>query len=88
MIDARKSDFDIVDFARGFSSSENALQFIDDITKIFFAYELSENRKQYLLDTLLDGAELYDWSTYNENSKARLESFFKNLCRLPEYQLT
>jgi len=88
IIGAKNSDIDIVEFARTFESSENANQFIEDTTNHFFSYKISENRKQYLLDSLLDGAEVYDWSTYNENSKTRLESFFKNLCRLSEYQLT
>ena len=88
IIDGSKSGLDILEYARTFDSSENAIQFVDDVTDLFLSYELSENRKKYLLDTLLDGAEVYDWSTYNENSKARLESFFKALCRLSEYQLT
>ena len=88
IINGSKSGLDILEYARTFDSSENAIQFVDDVTDLFLSYELSENRKKYLLDTLLDGAEVYDWSTYNENSKARLESFFKALCRLSEYQLT
>jgi uncharacterized protein (DUF1800 family) len=88
IIDSKNIYFDILEYARSFSTSENALQFIDELANIFLSYELSANRKQYLLDALLDGAEIYDWSTYNENSKARLESLFKALCRLAEYQLT
>lgn len=88
IITASKSELKIVEYARTFESSENAIQFVDDVTDNFLSYKLSENRKKYLLDVLLDGAEVYDWSTYNENSKTRLESFFKSLCRLSEYQLT
>ncbi len=76
-----------MDFARSFPSSENALQFVDDITDLFLSYKISDKRKKFLLDTLLDGAEVYDWSTNNENAEARLQSFFKKLCRLSEYQL-
>ncbi len=77
----------ILEFARSFSSSENAVQFVDDVSDLFMNYKLSDNRKKFLLDTLLDGAEVYDWSTNNENAEARLQSFFKKLCRLSEYQL-
>ncbi len=79
---------DILKFAKSFSSSENAVQFIEDISNLFMMYKLSDKRKKYLLETLLDGAEVYDWSTDNENAKTRLESFFKKLCRLSEYQLS
>ncbi len=77
----------VLEFARSFPSSENALQFVDDITDLFLSYKISDKRKKFLLDTLLDGAEVYDWSTNNENAEARLQSFFKKLCRLSEYQL-
>jgi hypothetical protein len=49
---------------------------------------LSENRKEYLLNTLLDGAEVYDWSTADPQAENRLKMFFKALMRLSEYQLT
>jgi uncharacterized protein (DUF1800 family) len=88
IISGDKSSLNILEYARTFESSENAIQFVDDVIDLFFSYKLNENRKQYLLDILLDGAEVYDWSTYNENSIARLDSFFKSLCRLSEYQLT
>lgn len=88
VISGNKSKLKILEFARSFENSENVVQFIDDVVDVFFSYKLSENRKQYLMDILLDGAEIYDWSTYNENAEARLGSFFKSLCRLSEYQLS
>lgn len=88
IIDGSKSNLNIIEYARTFDSAEYAEDFISDIAELFFTYELSEGRKKYLLDILLDGAEVYDWSTYNENSEARLHSFFKAVCRLSEYQLT
>ena len=88
LISSNDSELNILEFARTFESSEDAVQFVNDVAEKFLSYSLSENRKQYLLDILLDGAEVYDWSTYNENSEARLTSFFKSICRLSEYQLT
>ena len=84
----RESDLNIIQYARSYNSSENAVQFIEDITKIFMQYPASESRKTYLLEILLDGAAVYDWSTYNENAEARLHEFFKALLRLSEYQLS
>jgi len=79
---------DLVDYARTFPSSEDAVQLIDDISKIFLQFPLSENRREYLLNTLLDGAEVYDWSTSDPLAEDRLKLFFKALMRLSEYQLS
>ena len=78
----------LVDYARSFSSAEDAVQLIDDIAKIFLQFPLSENRKEYLLNTLLDGAAVYDWSTNDPEAENRLKLFFKALMRLSEYQLS
>jgi hypothetical protein len=78
----------LVEYVRTFSSSEDAVQLIDDIAKIFLQFPLSENRKEYLLNTLLDGAEVYDWSTSDPQAEDRLKLFFKALMRLSEYQLS
>ena len=81
-------EINFVEFVRTFPSSEDAVQLIDDLSKIFLQFTLSENRKQYLLDTLLDGAEVYDWSTSDPLAEDRLKLFFKALMRLSEYQLS
>jgi uncharacterized protein (DUF1800 family) len=78
----------LVEYARTFPSSEDAVQLIADISKIFLQFPLSENRKEYLLNTLLDGAEVYDWSTSDPLAEDRLKLFFKALMRLSEYQLS
>ena len=78
----------LVEYVRTFSSSEDAVQLIEDLCKIFLQYSPSENRKEYLLNTLLDGAEVYDWSTNDPQAENRLKLFFKALMRLSEYQLS
>ena len=88
IIDGSRSDLNIIEYARSYESAENAQQFVEDATKVFLQYTITENRKEYLLEILLDGAEVYDWSTYNENAEARLVEFFKALLRLSEYQLS
>ena len=87
IVSGEESEINIVEFARTFQSSENAEQFVDEMIGLYLQFPISENRRQFLLDTLLDGSAVYDWSTHNENSEKRLESFFKALFRLPEYQL-
>jgi len=78
----------LVEFVRTFPDPEDAVKLIDDISKIFLQYPLSENRREYLLRTLLDGAEVYDWSTNDPQAEDRLKQFFKALMRLSEYQLS
>lgn len=82
------SKFDIIEFVRTFESSENAEKLIDDLIKTFIQFPISENKRKLLLDTLLQGAAVYDWSTYAENAEARLISMFKTMLRLSEYQLS
>lgn len=79
---------DLVEYARTFPSAEDAIQLIDDISKVFLQFPLSENRREYLLNTLLDGAAVYDWSTNDPLAEDRLKLFFKALMRLSEYQLS
>jgi len=79
---------DAVAFAKSFPSSEQAVQFVDDVTKTLIQFPLSQTRKDSLLATMLDGAAVYDWSTADPQAKTRLEKFFKALMRLPEFQLS
>lgn len=79
---------DVVSYARTYSSSENAVNFINDVTSQLLQFPLSQKRKDELLKTMLDGAAVYDWSTYDPQAGSRLGKFFKALMRLPEYQLS
>jgi len=78
----------LINYVRTFPDSESAEALVNDVTKIFIQFPLSEKRKNYLLETLLDGAEVYDWSTFDPQAENRLKLFFKALMRLSEYQLS
>lgn len=78
----------LVDYARTFPDPENAVALVNDVAKIFIQFPLSQKRIEYLLETLLDGAEVYDWSTFDPQAENRLKLFFKALMRLSEYQLS
>lgn len=80
-------EIDIIDYARSYESSEDAVQFVDDIISVFFTYPLSEDKKTFLLETMLDGAVVQDWTTYDDQADSRLKAFFKALLRTAEYQL-
>ncbi|MGF7216524.1 uncharacterized protein (DUF1800 family) [Spirosoma lacussanchae] len=77
-----------LDFARSFSSSENAPQFVKDVLRVLLAVDPPASREKLLLDTLLDGTVVTNWSTNTPNADARIQKFLKALMRLPEFQLT
>jgi len=83
---------DVLTFSRSFPSaippSENAVQFIEEVTQVLIQFPLSQARKDFLLASLLDGTAVQNWSTYATGASTRLEKFFKALMRLPEFQLS
>ncbi|NOX18972.1 MAG: DUF1800 domain-containing protein [Chlorobi bacterium] len=78
---------DVISFARSFESSEDAVQFVEDSLNYLVRFPLSQEKKDRLLQTLLDGAAVYDWSTYNNQAEGRLQKYLKAVMRLAEYQL-
>ena len=81
------SKLDPIPFARTFSTSEKAIEFVDELVGLALRFPLSDTRRKFLLDTLLDGTIAANWNTYTANSDARVNKFLKALMRLPEYQL-
>ena len=79
---------DVLTYARSYPSSEDAVQFIEDVSKQLIQFPLSQARKDSLLSTLLDGTTVGNWSTYSPGADTRLQKFFKALMRLPEFQLS
>jgi len=78
---------DILAYSRSYKSSEKADQFVKEVCDQFGLFEVSQKRKDALLENLLSGTTVANWSTYTPMASSRLESFFKTLLRLPEYQL-
>lgn len=79
---------DVLTYARSYPSAENAVQFVEDVTKVLIQYPLSQARKDFLLTSLLDGTTVQNWSTYSTGASTRLGKFFTALMRLPEFQLS
>ena len=78
---------DPIAYARTFARPDDAAAFVDDACKLFLAMPLSASRKKMLLDTLLDGTILANWSTATPMADVRIQRFLKALMRLPEFQL-
>jgi hypothetical protein len=74
-------------FARSFATAEKAVEFVDEVVGLALRFPLSDARKKFLLDTLLDGTTVMNWTTYVSNADTRINKFLKTLMRLPEYQL-
>ncbi|MFA8342138.1 MAG: DUF1800 family protein [Rhodothermaceae bacterium] len=79
---------DSLTYARSFNTSEQADEFVEDVTNELLQYEILESQKNMLLEILLDGAEIYDWSTYDPDAESRIRAFLIALMRLPEFQLS
>lgn len=76
-----------VDYARSYPKPEDATQLVNDVVEAFMQFPLSAAKRKSLLDTLLDGTVVTNWSTYTPMADARINRFLKALMRLPEYQL-
>jgi hypothetical protein len=78
---------DVLSYARSFSSSEQAGKFVNDVIDSLILFPISDTKRQFMLDTLLDGTIAANWSTYTPQADARIIRLLKAIMRLPEYQL-
>lgn len=77
-----------LDYARSFKSSEDAPRFVKDVISLLLTSAPTPAKEKFLLDTLLDGTVVDNWSTNTPMADVRIQKFLKALMRLPEYQLT
>jgi hypothetical protein len=76
-----------VPYAQTFLNSENAVEFVDDVLALFLQFPVTAKKKAFLLETLLGGTIVKNWSTYTPGANVNLQQFFKAVMRLPEFQL-
>jgi hypothetical protein len=74
-------------YAQSFNNSEKAVEFVDDVTSLFLAFPVTAKKKAFLVETLLAGTIVKNYSTYLPGANANLQQFFKAVMRLPEFQL-
>lgn len=74
-------------YARSYASAEDAPKFVTDVCNHVIQFPLSNTRKDFLLETLLNGTIAANWSTYTPMADTRIANFLRVLMRLPEYQL-
>lgn len=78
---------DAVSYARSFPNCEKAALFVNDVIDSLILFPIPDTKRQFLLDTLLDGTLAANWSTYTPQADARILRLLKAIMRLPEYQL-
>lgn len=76
-----------VNYARTYANSENAVKFVEDVCRFMCNYPVSQQRKDFLLETLLSGTIIANWSTFTPGADTRIQGFLRALMRLPEFQL-
>lgn len=82
-----------IDYVKTFNSkanpqlSEDAVKLVDEISSFFVQFPLSKLRKDFLLQTLLDGTIVANWATGTPMADVRIQKFLRAVMRLPEFQL-
>lgn len=76
-----------ITFAQMFPLPNNATALVNDITAHLIPMAVSNARRAMLLETLLQGIALYDWSIADPQAPTRIEGLLKVIFRMAEYQL-
>lgn len=86
----RDFQFDLYEHVKKYPDRNDAEKLVTSIIDDVICFPLSDNEKVILLDTLLEGAPVYEWQlimTQRNNVTPKLRQFFKALFRLSEFQL-
>ncbi len=72
---------------RGFQNPNDPYVVVDDLALLSFGQPPTPLVRQRMLETLLQGAEPYDWSIDLPDSRERLVELYRYTVRLPDFQL-
>lgn len=78
---------DSLTYVRSFTSCEKASELVKDVTKLLLSFPLSAKKQAFLLETLLDGTTVENWSTNTPMADVRIQKFLRAVMRQPEFQL-
>jgi uncharacterized protein (DUF1800 family) len=76
-----------ITFAMMFPLPNDAIALVNDIIAHLIPMPVSNARRTMLLETLLQGIEVYDWNISDPQAPARIEGLLKVMFRMAEYQL-
>jgi hypothetical protein len=74
-------------YARSFSTSEKAVAFVNQLIDLFILFPISDAKRSFLLETMLDGTIAANWSTNTAQADVRILRLLKAMMRMPEFQL-
>ncbi len=74
-------------YIRSFINAEKADLLVDDFCDLAISLPISVSKKELLLQTLLSGTIVKNWSTYVQMADTRVNAFIKAVLRIPEFQL-
>jgi len=78
---------DVIAFAKKFSSQNDAVKLVEDISNYIFHYPLSADRKDFLLGFLTEGNDPSYWSIDSESAPEKLKKLLRTALTFPEFQL-
>ena len=76
-----------ITFALQFPNPNDAVGLVNAIAAFLIPLPTSDARRAMLLETLLQGIEVYDWYINDPQAPARIEGLLKVIFRMAEYQL-
>ena len=76
-----------LNYARSYSSAEDAAKLVDDIVTTFVQFPVGRPKKAFLVETLLDGTIASNWSTSTPMADLRIQKLLRAVMRMPEFQM-
>jgi hypothetical protein len=74
-------------YARSFANCEKAVAFVNQLIDLFIVFPISDTKRAFLLETMLEGTIAANWSTNTPQADVRIARLIKAMMRMPEYQL-
>jgi hypothetical protein len=74
-------------YARTFPTSEAAVAFVNQLIDLFILFPISDTKRSFLLETMLEGTIAANWSTNTAQADVRIARLLKAMMRMPEFQL-
>ncbi len=78
---------DTVGFVKAFPEPYDAEKLVRDMGEYLTAFPVGEDRLEMFLETLLEGADVYDWNPDDIAAPRRIKNILKLIFELPDYQL-
>lgn len=79
---------DVVGFVRQLPKPNDAVSVVDTVARIMLPIEATTAQKNALLEIMLAGAQVYEWSIDDASSVQRIKFLLQAISRMPEFQLT